>query len=131
MIKVCRYADALGLFDTEVISEPDHGNGSSDIVNMKVLVKCLRCAETIRIACSEVDVLCRVVSEVCSRAEYKSLYKVVLVKASSDKNTPLVVLPFVLGVCAHNSHCLLSHPVVAPHVVSEVVFIVFESHGKV
>ena len=54
-----------------------------------------------------------------------------LVKTTSDQDAPAAVLPFVLGICTHDSDSLLGDSSISGHVVPEVVLIVFQSDGQV
>ena len=54
-----------------------------------------------------------------------------LVQPSADENAPFPVLPLILGIQAPDSHYLVSHPVIAPHIVIEIVLVVFQADGKV
>ena len=98
---------------------------------MQVLVKGLRCTESIRVACTEIDVFCRIISQVCAWTEDESVYEVMLVKTTSDQDAPTAVLPFVLGICTHDSDSLLGNSSISGHVISEVVLIVFQSDSEV
>ena len=47
-----------------------------------------------------------------------------LVKTTAHQDAPLLVLPFILDICTQNSDSLVSNPVVSPHIIPQIVFIV-------
>ena len=131
MVHICRKAETLRLLHPQIVGEPYHRHGSSDIVDVKVLVEGLRGTETVRVAGPEIHILRRIETEVDAGAENDSVNEIVLVQPSADENAPFPVLPLILGIQAPDSHYLVSHPVIAPHIVIEIVLIVFQTDGKV
>ena len=98
---------------------------------MQVFVKGLRCAESVRVASAEIDVLRWIEPEVCAWAEDQSVYKVVLIETTSDEDAPTAVLPLILCICTDDSHGLVCCSAVTGHVIPEVVLIVFKSDSQV
>ena len=131
MVHIGREAQALRFLFLQVIGQFDHRHVSTHVGNVQVLVEGLRRTETERIAGTQVDVLGRIIAQVHTRAEYRMVQQVVLVQTAADEETPLVVFPFVLGEGTHDAHLLVRIPLVAPHVVLQIVLVVFQTGGQV
>ena len=98
---------------------------------MKVLVEGLRSTETVGVTRSEIDVFGRIVTEIGTRAENEAFHQAVPVEAASHQYAPAVVLPFVLGICTEDSDGLIRNPVISPHIIPEIVLIVFQSDCQI
>ena len=131
VIDVSRNADALRFLYLQVVCKPDHRDSSTYIIDMKVLIKSLRCTEAIGVACTKVYVLCRIEPEVSSRTEYHLLNEIMLVKTTTYEQSPSRILPFVLSVCTHDSDGLVCNPVISPHIILKVIFVIFKADRKV
>ena len=131
MIHVRGNAYALRLFHPKVICQTDHRDSSSYIVDVKILVKGLRSTETIGIAGSEIDVFGRIISKVGTGAENQTFHQAVLVETTAHQDAPLLVLPFILGICTQDPDSLISNPVISPHIISQIVLIVFHTYCKI
>ena len=131
LINVGRNAHTLRFFHAQIICKPDHGHSSSHIVDVQILVKGLRSAKSVRITRSEIDIFSRIVSEVGPWAENHLLDQIMLVQTTSDEDSPFIVLPFILSICADNPHCLGSGPSVAPHIIPEIILVIFKTCREV
>ena len=88
---------------------------------MKVLVECLWSTESIRVACTEVHVLDRIITQVCTRAEDDAVDEAVLVQTATHEEAPDRVSPLILEICAPDLDVLLCQTTITPHVITHMI----------
>jgi len=131
MIDICGCTKTLRLLFLQILRPFNHGNSSTYIFNMHILIKSLRSTKTGRITQTQVDILRRIKAQIGTWAKNDIIYHIMFIETSSDQNTPAFILPLILQEGAVNIHCLIRMTIVSPHIIFQPVTVVFKSRSEI
>ena len=131
VIHIRRSTETLRLLFFEILGALNHRHRSAHILNMQVFIKSLGGTESGRIAQTEVDVLCRIETQIGTGTEDDMVDQIMLVQTSAQQDTPLFIFPFVLEESATNIHRLPGIAIVSPHIILQIVPVIFQPGSQI
>ena len=131
MINICRSTQALWSFFFQIVRQFNHRHITAYILHVQIFVEGLRSTETGWVTETKIDILSRIITQIGTRTEYHMVNQIMLVQTTANKESPVLILPFILKKGTTDIHFLVYRTIISPHIIFQFILIEFYSGSQV